>query len=65
MKMLIVLVAIVGLSGCASAFTSIQPAGENNYYVTMNKNNGFKQSGTLYQCQAQGEKMTCTEINGQ
>ena len=61
------LVILVGLllSGCTSTFTSITPAGENNYYVTRTKNGFFKVSGTLYQCQGQGKKMICSEVNSQ
>lgn len=65
MKALLVLMVGLTLAGCSSTFTSIQPAGENTFYVTKTSNKVFKISGWLYQCQAQGKKMVCTEIGGQ
>jgi len=63
----IVLTLLVGfvLAGCSAAYTSIQPAGENAYYITRTNTGMFKISGTLYQCAAQGKKMVCSEVDSQ
>ena len=61
----IALTLLIGfvLAGCSAAYTSIQPAGENAYYITRTNQGFFKVSGTLYQCTAQGKKMVCTEVD--
>jgi hypothetical protein len=66
-KSKIALTLLIGfvLAGCSASYTSIQPAGENAYYVTRTKNNFFKISGTLYHCTGQGKKMVCTEISSE
>jgi hypothetical protein len=63
MKKLIVLLVGFGLLGCQATYTSIQPAGENAYFLTKTRQGFFKVSGDLYSCTASGKKMTCTEID--
>jgi uncharacterized protein YceK len=62
MKALLLVTIALVMSGCAGAYTSIQPPGEpNKYYVTKTHAGFFKQYGTLYQCEASGAQMTCSE----
>jgi hypothetical protein len=65
MKTKLLLLIAVGLTsiGCQATYTSIQPAGEKAYYLTRTTNGFFKVSGTLYSCNAEGKKMTCTEVD--
>jgi hypothetical protein len=63
MKAFLLIVVALSSVGCASAYTSIQPAGDKTYYVTKTTQGLFKVSGTLYQCTAEGKAMTCTEID--
>jgi uncharacterized protein YceK len=63
MKKFLILLVAISTVGCGSAFTSIQPAGEKTYVLTQNQAGFFKVSGVLYECQADGLKMTCTEID--
>jgi hypothetical protein len=63
MKKLIVALVGFGLLGCQATYTSIQPAGEKQYYLTKTKQGFFKVSGVLYSCSAEGKKMTCTEVD--
>jgi hypothetical protein len=54
MKKLLMIVVALSSVGCASAYTSIQPAGDNTFYVTKTEQGFFKVSGTLYHCTAAG-----------
>ena len=63
MKKLIVALIGFGLLGCQATYTSIQPAGEKAYFITKTQQGFFKVSGTLYSCTAEGNKMTCTEVD--
>jgi hypothetical protein len=63
MKALLLVTIALVMSGCAGAYTSIQPAGENKYYVTKTHAGFFKQYGTLYYCDANGAQMTCSEVD--
>jgi hypothetical protein len=63
MKALLILATLLTSVGCASAYTSIVPAGEKTYFVTKTEQGFFKVSGTLYSCTAEGKKMTCTEVD--
>jgi uncharacterized protein YceK len=62
-KALILLIIGITTVGCATTYTSIQPAGEKSYYITRVKQGFFKVSGALYQCTADGKKMTCSEVD--
>jgi hypothetical protein len=62
MKALLLVTMALVMSGCG-AYTSIQPAGGNKYYVTKTQNYVFLQYGTLYSCEASGARMTCTEVD--
>jgi uncharacterized protein YceK len=60
------LILLVGLTtvGCSSAYTSIQPTGaENEYYVTGVEQGFWKVNGTVYRCQAAGNKMNCVRVD--
>ncbi|RBO83925.1 hypothetical protein [Marinomonas aquiplantarum] len=63
-KLLALLIA-VGLTGCASTFTSIEPAAEDNmYFVTENHNRPFGVSGELHLCEAiDSSNMVCETID--
>ena len=52
---------IIGLSGCASTYTSINATGEpNKYFVTEVFQGPFTIHGALYECEAEGtSKMVC------
>lgn len=63
MKALLIIATLLSSVGCASAYTSITPAGDNTYFVTKTEQGFFKVSGTLYSCKAQGKNMVCTEID--
>lgn len=63
MKALLLIAIALTATGCAGAYTSIQPAGEKTYFVTKTHQGFFKQYGTLYSCTAEGAKMVCTEID--
>jgi hypothetical protein len=63
MKALLILTTLLSSVGCASAYTSIQPAGDNTFFVTKTEQGFFKVSGTLYSCKANGKSMVCTEID--
>jgi hypothetical protein len=63
MKTLVLLLVGFSTLGCSATYTSIQPAGEKAYFLTRTKNGFFKVSGTIYSCNAEGKKMTCTEVD--
>jgi hypothetical protein len=63
MKTLVLLAVGFATLGCTATYTSIQPAGEKQYFLTRTKNGFFKVSGTLYSCAADGKKMTCSEVD--
>ncbi|MGK3997780.1 hypothetical protein [Sorangium sp. So ce1024] len=56
---------IAGLcaTGCQASYTSIRQVDANRYQVTRTKQGFFRTYGTLLDCQARGDAMTCTEIS--
>jgi hypothetical protein len=50
------------LSGCAAAYTNIEPVGEGKYRVTEIKQGAFRLKGVLLECEGKGTTMKCKEI---
>lgn len=54
--------ALVALSGCAGAYTNIEPLGDGKYRVTGVKASFFRLKGMLLECQGQGTTMRCKKV---
>lgn len=57
------LIAGLCATGCQASYTSIRQIDATRYQVTRTKQGFFKTYGTLLDCQARGDAMTCTEIS--
>jgi hypothetical protein len=56
--------AIVALStGCASQYTSIRKNDDGTYVITRVKSGFIRMYGSTYLCTAQGEGLSCKEID--
>jgi len=62
-RMLIIALAVLGVCGCATAFTSIQPREDGGYTVTRIKQGFFYVGSNVYNCTGEGTKLTCSAIN--
>ncbi|WP_437288181.1 hypothetical protein [Sorangium sp. So ce406] len=58
-----VMLASLGAVGCQGAYTSIRQIDGTHYQITRSKQGFFKTTGTLLDCQARGDAMTCTEVS--
>ncbi|WP_437967814.1 hypothetical protein WMF04_00305 [Sorangium sp. So ce260] len=59
-----VLLAAIGSTGCQAVYTDIRHVDGNRYLITRNKAGPFtKAHGTVLDCQANGDAMTCTEVS--
>ncbi|AUX19610.1 hypothetical protein SOCEGT47_000620 [Sorangium cellulosum] len=56
-------VASLGATGCQASYTSIRQVDATRYHVTRTKQGFFTYYGTILDCQARGDEMTCTEIS--
>ncbi len=65
MKILLSIIVLSALSGCASNFTSINPADKEGQYYLTEITAGFPViSSDLYLCEAKSnEKMLCEEVD--
>ena len=62
-RLALVTASLATLGGCASTYTNIEKTGESSYLVTRTKQGFFVTSGTLLQCQPQGDtKLACKEV---
>jgi hypothetical protein len=52
----------LGVTGCAGAYTNIEPVGENKYRVTEVKQGAFRLKGVLLECTGEGATMKCKEV---
>ncbi|WP_437734325.1 hypothetical protein [Sorangium sp. So ce1335] len=57
------LIAGLAATGCQASYTSIRQIDANRYHVTRVKQGFLKHYGTILECQARGDAMTCTELN--
>ncbi|AUX38675.1 hypothetical protein SOCE26_000530 [Sorangium cellulosum] len=57
------LLASLGAVGCQGSYTSIRQVDAARYQVTRTKQGFFHTYGTVLDCQAKGDEMTCTEIS--
>ncbi|HTN89780.1 MAG TPA: hypothetical protein VL242_39165 [Sorangium sp.] len=57
------LIAGLGATGCQASYTSIRQIDATRYQITRTKQGFFNTYGTLLDCQARGDEMTCTEIS--
>ena len=58
----VVILASLGLSGCATAYTNISKVGEGKYLVTENKAGIIAMSGKLFLCEGGGKVLKCQEV---
>lgn len=65
MKIFFAAALVVALSGCSSAFTSIEPAEKaDTYYITEIYQRPFGISSNLLLCEAEGvTKMVCESVD--
>ena len=62
-KTIVTIAVVMGLTGCASQFSSIDPAGGNKYYLTEIHQTFPTISSDLYLCEAKSkEQMVCEEV---
>ncbi|MGK3967872.1 hypothetical protein [Sorangium sp. So ce1099] len=57
------LLASLGAIGCQGSYTSIRQIDGTRYHVTRARQGFFSAKGTVFDCQAKGDAMTCTEIS--
>ncbi|WP_437530778.1 hypothetical protein WME79_00270 [Sorangium sp. So ce726] len=57
------LLASLGAIGCQGSYTSIRQIDGTRYHVTRTKQGFFNAYGTVFDCQAKGDAMTCVEIS--
>ncbi|GEM_PF-3868432 len=50
------------LSGCAAAYTNVEPVGENTYRLTEIRSGAFRLKGVVLECKGSGTTLTCKEI---
>ncbi|MGK4008097.1 hypothetical protein WMF31_36100 [Sorangium sp. So ce1036] len=55
--------ASLGAVGCQGSYTSIRQIDGTRYHITRSKQGFFNTYGTVLDCQARGDEMTCTEIS--
>lgn len=61
-KVLIVGCLLSFASGCAAAYTNIEPVGENKYRITEMRQSIFRVEGVLLECTGSGATMKCKEV---
>jgi hypothetical protein len=59
---LVLAVAAVASTGCASTYSSLRKVDDNSYVLTRTEHGFFHTFGAVYSCVPVGDNLKCTEI---